>query len=377
MSLWIIIQKRLKQLQHTLATSDLTLLLIVSVVLIIVGTIVYSLIEKWTPLEALYATIITITTVGYGDLSPSTEAGRVFAIIFTLLAIGIVGYALSSLAAYTIERQAKKLEERLRKRRMKRIEELDKHMIVCGVDNLGARVAQEFYNLKTPFVMIEEDENLLRRALLFMNQEYFQKKIQSFYDITDADFSEYENRSIAELADELDVAYLQADPTDDAILVQAGIERARGLLATLPDDRDNLAIVVGARALADRFKNEDFHIMSRVEDNRYMRKLYLSGANFVRLPAVITGFEMASHIAHPEIGLWWYSYLGGTGQALRYRQESVSDQPDWVNQTVEAIHRLHNLLIVAVKRGEAYLSPPPHDTKLQANDILIVLGTVD
>ena len=150
-------------------------------------------------------------------------------------------------------------------------------------------------------------------------------------------------RSISELADSLEVAYLLADPTDDTVLVQAGIANARGLIAAMPDDRDNLAVVIGAKALANRFENTSMRIMSRVEDNRYMRKLYLSGADFARIPAVMGGYEMAAHIMNPEIAYWWYSQLGGEERMLRFGEHALTTLPSmgWQNCRRDSCAKRH------------------------------------
>jgi voltage-gated potassium channel len=364
-----------RRLTRHIVRSDLITVSGLMLILIMVGTVAYAQLEGWSWLDALYATIITMTTVGYGDLTPQTEGGRIFAIFFTFIAIGVGGYGISTLAAYMIENRLVKKAKLLGKRRMKRIEKLQNHYIVCGADLVGTRIAEEFYQTNTPYIIIDADESQLKNALLFSHPDYFKRKLSSLVDVGEVDLSRYEDRTLAELGEMLETPYLLADPTDDNSLVKAGLDRAQGLIAALPDDRDNLAIVVGARALAQRFNNTTLRIMARVEDSRFMRKLYLSGADYVRLPAVASGHEMALHMMHPEIGLWWYKILGvNKSNKPRLQEISLHHYPTWVGQSITQLHQNQQIVTLAIKRGQEFLSPPAADLHLEADDLLIVLA---
>ena len=368
-----------KRFIRQLSRSNIVNVTILTVILIALGTIVYANLEGWGLRDALYVTIITMTTVGYGDLSPETANGRLFAIFFTLFAIGIAGYAISSLAAYLIESRAGKRIRILRKRRMKRIEALNDHYILCGADAVGLRIAEEFQQSDVPYLIIEPDEELLKTTLLYSHPDYFQQKVQSVIDIRDIDLSEYEERTVAELADMLDTAYILDDPMEDMALVKAGIDRATGLIAAMPDERDNLSIVVGAQALAKRSNNPELRIMARVEDSRHMRKMYLAGADFVRVPAMSTGLEMAMHMLNPELGNWWYTMMGVDKATApqQFQQIELSSKPDWIGQSVAVLHQQNGVITLAVKRDETFISPPPADLVLEPTDILITLSLKD
>ena len=175
---WIVasissVLSEMKQLHR----SSLLPLLIPFSLLILIGTVVYSILEGWTLFDSLYATIITITTVGYGDLSPQSQSGRIFAIFFTLFAIGLAGYAISSVAAVLFETQQKNREKRIFERRMNEISKLSNHIIVCGGSIIGNRAAGEFKRRQIPFVIIEPDEAKLKQALLWMHDSYVDKRI--------------------------------------------------------------------------------------------------------------------------------------------------------------------------------------------------------
>ncbi|MBZ0276294.1 MAG: NAD-binding protein [Anaerolineae bacterium] len=342
--------------------------------LALTGMVAYSLLEGWSPLDALYATIITITTVGYGDFTPHSPEGRIFAIVFTLVAIAFGGYSISTLAAYTIERRTRDLSLRFRKRLMNRIRNFNGHYILCGADLLGRRIAEDFYQGKINFVLIDDNEALIKSALLYAYPEYFQHKIKTLLDFHEVDLSEFESLTLEQLSEQLNIPYLVADPADDSALIQAGIERAAGLIAVRPDDRDNLSIVIGARSLAKRGGNESLRIMTRANDPNIMRKMYLAGADYVRIPTIMSGMEMASHMLHPEIGNWWYSRIGdGDNARPMFQQISASDRAGWVGRSVTQIHETDRILIVSVKRDGQFMSPPAFDTVLQAGDVVIVI----
>ena len=359
--------------QRTLR-SDATVVLLWLLVVLVIGTVAYALIEGWSWLDSLYATIITITTVGYGDLSPQTESGRIFAIFFTLFAIGIGGYTISTVAANVIENRSEKKAKKLRKRRMRRLESLENHYIICGADKVGVRIAEELYLVNAPFVIIDPDEESLKNALLFTHPEYFRQKIRNFKNFDDTDLSEFEDRTLAELAEMLDTSYILDTPVNDQALVNAGISRAKGLIAAMPDDRDNLAIIVGARALSKRYDNEQIRIMARVEDGSFARKMFLAGADNVRITAITSGQEMAMHMLHPEIGNWWYTIMGvHMPNAPRIEQQEVSARPEWIGKTVGDLHQTLGVVTMAVKRNDLFESPPPAGLTIQPDDILITL----
>ena len=342
--------------------------------LILFGAVAYSLIEGWTFLDALYASVITITTVGYGDLSPQTPFGRIFAIGFTLFAISLGGYAISTFAVYFVETRQRRLAELHRRHLMRKIDSLNQHYILCGADMIGTRIAEEFTIHGKDFVVIDHDEERLKTTLLFSHPEYFQKKIQTIIDFDNTDLSAFEDLSLPEISEKVNIPYILASPTDDVALLQSGIDRAVGLIAALPDERDNLSVVIGARSLAERAGNDKMRIMAHVTDPQMMRKMYLAGANFVRIPSIMSGMEMATHIMYPEIGNWWYSNVGEmrTHNGM-LQQVDIHTGHKWLGKTVTTIHQSDHTVIISIKRNDEFISPPPHDLIIQPDDIAIVV----
>lgn len=373
MSLIVAIAKRLKEITHKLTLAGMASVTGAFFWLILIGTAAYSFFEGWSWPDALYATIITVTTVGYGDLSPQTVPGRIFTMIFALAAIGLAGYAISNLAVLVVERQATRRNRQLLERRMKKIAELDKHVIICGANRVGQAVAVELHNLRQSIVIIDLNESLVKEALLLLHPEYFQHMVAKLTEVNDGgNMADYEAMPLDELAETAGAFYITGDPSDESVLVRAGIERAKGLIPCLRDDRDNLSIVVGARVLAERCNNTDLQIMSRVESYKYMRKLLISGAHQIRLPTVVSGYQMASHLINPVFSEWWSDMM--LNNTRRFGDAAADDHPDWVGKNVADLRRHHDQLVIAIKRDGKYISAPLPEEKIRAGDVLVLLG---
>ncbi|GAB4426515.1 MAG: hypothetical protein Kow0031_06330 [Anaerolineae bacterium] len=315
----------------------------------VVGTIGYSHLEGWAWEDSLYATVITMTTIGYGDYSPVTMEGRRFTIFLSLFAIGIGGYAVTSLASFVIEGNFSRL---LGRRVDKKIVQMHGHHIVCGAGKIGRQLAIEFYRTRVPFVVIEQDSEVLENLLR-----------------------------------EVEIPYVHGDATQDESLRLAGVERASGLVAALSDDKDNVFITLSARAL-----NPELRIVARltVENNR--KKLEKAGADQVISPNEASGRRMASEMLNSEAVTLLDEMLRAerqTGQTLRLEEVHVSQIK--IPALVERLNRgeLHitdigmrtELMVVAVKRGQCgdgedpYIYTPRGNTRLQRGDVLIVMGT--
>ncbi len=314
--------------------------IVVAVLLIIsisvVGTVGYAMIEGWPPLDAFYMTIITLTTVGFGETHTLSRMGRMFTIALILSSMGAAGYAISTIASFLIEGH---LNDMMEIRRMKRqIANLKNHIILCGGGRTGKHIVSELHKTHTPFVVIELSDTIL-----------------------------------TDLKDIGDIAYLQADATDDDTLLEAGIERARGLIAALGDDKDNVFIVLSARAL-----NPDLHIIARVNEEENEEKLRKAGANQIVSPNAIGGMRMASMMVRPHVVAFLDEMMRVTGQTFRFEEVSLQNAPQLCNMTLAQadIGRKTGLLVVAIKSENGKLQfNPGGRTVLHRGDTLIVLGT--
>ncbi|MEM7114103.1 MAG: NAD-binding protein [Chloroflexota bacterium] len=359
-----------KDLHH----SSLLPLVLPFLLLIAVGTIVYTLLEGWTLFDSLYATIITITTVGYGDLSPQTQSGRIFAIFFTLVAIGLAGYAISSATAVIFETQQENREKRKYERRMNQISKLSNHIIVCGGGILGNRAASEFKRRQFPFVFIEPDEAKLKRSLLWMHESYIDKRQRHYNDLEEVDWSVEERMSIDELARDTNVLYMLEDPTDEQQLRAAGVHRAYGVVAAMEDDRDNTTIILSARDMSRRLNNPKLRIVASALDENHMHTLYLAGADRVISPNIMGGFTVATNMLDHDAAEYWDNMLFQMNQNIRFGDMHVRDHPEIVGWTVDDLRHKLSQLVVAIRRNGDFNHMPAPDAKIEAEDVLIVIG---
>ena len=340
--------------------------------IIIVGTVGYALVEGWSVTDALYATIITITTVGYGDMAPTTLGGKIFAIVFTLVAIGAVGYTLSSLAAGLIEKKQNLRKESLRNKQMKRITDLEQHIIICGGGYVGKRIAHELTTEGQDFVIIEEDEHIMRWTLLYLDEDYRKHRYRESYDITFLmDDTGHEELDIVHLADELDIPYLLDSPTSNAVLVRAGIERAKGVFAVMRDDRDNLLTVLSARGLASELNNTSLRIIARATEEENIPKLKMAGSDRVFSPNLVEAVQLTAHMLHPHTGAFWRMAMD-ENYPLRYTEVYVDDTSGLAGKTCAQIKQSEHHLVMSIFRDNHYINLPDPDRRCQAGDVLVV-----
>lgn len=373
----IIIVKLIDKLRiqiRQIRDSGVAIVVAPTLLLVAIGTVVYSALEGWTLLDALYATIITMTTVGYGDLSPQTPGGRVFAIFFTLAAIGLASYVISALAAFVIEQSLAKRERKLQERRMNQIQALNDHVIICGGSVIGHRTANELMRRQIPFVLIEPDEETLRWALLWLHEGYVGKRMAIWRELEDVDVATEEGKTVAELADEVDILYLMEDPTQETALRHAGIERAKGVITVMNDDRDNMAIILSARDMANRLGNPGLRIITRVVDEWNLRRLSLAGADEVISPNLRGGYILASQMLDPVLTEFWDQMMRSDEQLVRFSDISLAEHPTLLGKTVADLRTETEQMAVAIKRDGEFIYAPALDTVLQPDDSVIVLG---
>ncbi|KAA3657952.1 MAG: hypothetical protein DWQ04_26610 [Chloroflexi bacterium] len=364
-----------KNFYRRLLRNQLGIVLIPITILLLIGTFGYAYLEGWSLLDALYATIITVTTVGYGDLSPQTPGGRIFAIFFALSAIGMASYAISTLAARVIEWERTRVERTTLEKRMRTIENLQDHVIICGASNIGRISGFYFSRARQDFIIIEADEDRLRRALLYLDVEYLRKKFGGYYDIANAvDVTEDEQLSLEKLAEKIDIPYLLAEPTEDSSLIAAGIGRAKGVVASLDSDERNLFTVVSARALSQRLNNIKLRIIATVLDDKNGTKLQVAGADQLVMPEKGSGQQIQMSMMNPRLADFALrtSVKGTAGYALQQLKNDPA--ASWINQTVSNLSAEKKLVVLAIWRDGDYLYSPSSDTQLQAEDELIVFA---
>jgi voltage-gated potassium channel len=303
--------------------------------IIAAGTIGYMLIEGWTPLDSIYMTVITVSTVGYGEVHPLSEAGRIFTIILIIGGVSGALFVFSALIDYVIEGR---MGIARRKRHMKaKIAELKDHFILCGYGRVGEEVARIFTEEGVPFVTID---------------------------------SRPENIALAE---EQGYLCLLGDATSDKVLLEAGIERARALVAAVGSDVDNTYIVLSARGL-----RPDLFIEARASTKEAEAKLKTAGANRIVAPNSIGARRMALLAIRPTVADFIDTVSFRRGRELQMENIVVPDSSPLVGQTVASIrqHSRANILAINRKSGKL-LTNPGDEESIELGDRLIIMGTAE
>src|SRR5262249_19194910 len=302
----------------------------------------------WSLGECAYMTVITITTVGFGELPhlARVPGGRIFTVAVLLAGLGIALYFVSSLTTYFIEGEFTK--SRVRRRMTRALENIRDHIIVCGVGTTGVHVVEELVATKWPLVAIDDDP----------------EKLERLQTLTTAM-----------------LPTVVGDATEDAILERAGIRRARGIVAALTDDKDNLFIVVSARQL-----NPALRIIAKGVDMAAGEKLRRAGADSVVNPAFIGGVRMVSERIRPQVVEFLDLMLRDKDKNLPIEEVVVPKGSPLVGKPIfEAqIRQNTNLLVVAVRepaaaedeRGRFIYNPGP-EMRIVADMALIVLGETE
>ncbi len=306
--------------------------------IILFGTFGYMVLEHLSFWDSMYLTIITIATVGYGDLVPIHPGGKVFTIFLLFAGAGLVMYTLSKITEAMVEGSLRKMLER---RKMdKKIARLHDHFIICGFGRIGQVIGEILEDAGRSFVIIERDPDVLKEI------------------------------------DQLGYISVEGEAEEDEILHVAGIERASGLIAVVSTDADNLFITLTARGL-----NSSLFILARSSGSKGTRtKLLRAGASKVISPYYIGARRMAQLLLRPTVTdfIDLAMYAGELG--LKLEEILVSEKAIFVNKNLmeSGIRKRHDVIVVAIKRGggDMLFNPKP-DTMILPGDIMIVLGEAE
>lgn len=304
--------------------------------LIVLGTLGFFLLEPLTLLDSLYLTVMTVATVGYGDVHPASSPGRAFAIVFMLVSIATVGFLLSTAIQALV--QLELVAAYGQRRRSREINKLRNHFIICGAGRVGSRIIRELQRLEEPFIVIEREQ-----------------------------------QQVANLIDE-DVLVLVRDATLEETLREAGVENARALAACLPDDADNVYVVLTARGL-----NNNLHIVARAVEEQAEPKLIRAGANRVIAPIIIGGQRMVQALIKPAVSDFIDS-IAAEDLDLDFEEVVVAPESIYVGHKLRFtnIRAELDVVIVAVRRntGEMIFNPSG-DAHIEAGDLLIAIGRAE
>ncbi len=305
------------------------------VLLLCVGVLGYMFVSGYTFVDALYMTVITVTTVGFAEVNPLDTPSKVFTIFLILASVVIVGYAISIITEYILSRS--NFEDIKQRKMQKKIDAMSNHIIICGFGRNGKQAAKKLLAYKKPFVIIERDKEIIER----------------FQDD--------------------DIPFVCGNANEDETLYEAGIEKANTLISALPSDADNLFVVLSARQI-----NKKMTIISRASQETSYNKLKLAGANNVILPDRIGGDHMASLVVIPDL-IEFIDNLGIVGER-NINVEEVKVEQLYDTKVVKTIRELDlrkktGCSVIGFKdeNGE-YLVNPEAETKLVPGSKIIVLG---
>jgi voltage-gated potassium channel len=298
-------------------------------------------------LDALYMAVITLAGVGYGEIvkTEGHPALRVFNMFVVLFGVTITVYVFSAVTAFLVEGEITNIF--WRRKMQKRISELKHHYIVCGLGDTGRFAVDELQKTGTSFVVIEGSPEVIKK---YRDQH-------------------------GEDADKL--LMLVGDATDEEILVQAGIDHAKGLIAALSSDKDNMVIVVMARQ-----RSEKLRIVGRYTDPKYSERMLKAGANSTVSPNRIGGLRLASEALRPHVVSFLDLMLREHSRTLRIEEIEVHAGSAWVGQTLGELklHPRFNLLVMAIKNifgDNQFIANPADNLRLTANSIVIAMGDVN
>ena len=303
--------------------------------ILFVGTVGFRIVEGYPLFDAFYMTLITITTVGYQELRPLSQAGRIFNSFLILFGVGTVAFAFGAITQTIIEME---LGDRFNKRRTKRmIESLENHYIVCGFGRVGRNASYELKRSGVPFLVMDRSEDLVEKAI---------------HD---------------------GMLGVLGDATKDESLRAAGVMRARGLIGALSTDADNLFVILSAKTL-----NPGLTIVARADEEDAEDKLRRAGADTVFAPYSIAGLRLARALLRPHVEQF-LDFTTSKNMGLNAAIEQVRVEPgtEFVGKTLREmqIRRDLGIIVLAIRKSDGKMVfNPPAEMEISAGDFLIAMG---
>jgi len=304
----------------------------------VVGTLGYMLLEGWDFTDSVYMTIITVASVGFGEVHPLSATGRWFTMGLILGGIGTLLYGVTNLTAFVVEGEFRDL---LRRTRMdKNIEKLSGHLVLCGAGRVGRNIAEELCCLGHPLVVVDRNPDHLAHLESLPQPPLI----------------------------------VLGDATDDHVLEQAGVRRASGFIAALATDADNLYIVLSVRQM-----NPGLRVIARVNDEEVVPKMLRAGADKTVCPSHIGGLRMASELVRPNAVDFLDKMLRERQGQLRVEEARVTESGAVAGKTLAEAHiPKHTGCVVVARRvaGGEFEFNPTADTRLTAGDVIVAIGEV-
>jgi len=314
---------------------DLSLGVLALVSLILLGTLGYHFLEGWSGIDSLFMTVITLTTIGFGETHPLDERGRIFTMVLIGLGIVIITYMGNRFTQALIEGYFQKTIKF--RQQTKIMESLNNHYIICGFGRAGRQVTSEFDHEGVPFVVIDSSLDQIHAA------------------------------------ENLGYKAIQGDATLDEDLVRVGIERAICLICTLPSDAENLYTVMSAKTL-----NPQIRAIARASNEEAIKKMRRGGADEVVSPYITGGKRMAAAALRPQVMDFMDGILSGKNRSYYIEEFCLDLNSLFIGQTLQEakVRSQTGSLVLAIRRADGDLiGGPSSETTIQQGDVFICMGT--
>ena len=302
--------------------------------LIACGTVGYMFIEGWNALDALYMTVITLATVGYGEVHPISNTGHIYTIVLIITGVGFFLYVAGAVIQFMVEGRVRLL---LGRRRLdRRIARLKNHYILCGYGRIGKVICDKLLRENRPLVVIDK------------------------------------NAFLAETLEGLGFIYISGDATDETVLLKAGIHQAKGLIAALGTDTENVFLVLTGRQLAPRL-----NIIARAGTEPAKAKLAAAGANTVEAPYETGAAAMAQRIIRPTVTNFLDLAYTNSNKDIQMEEIPVlpSSPLNGITLKNSGIRQKFNLIIIAIKKSDdSMIFNPSYETPITAGDTVVAVG---
>lgn len=302
--------------------------------IILVGTVGYTVFESMPLFDSFYMTLITISTVGFSEIKPLSQAGRIITIAIIISGISVLTYTLGQVAKIFVEGELRKIFGR--RKLEKQIATLNNHYIICGYGRIGGIISKELAYENIPFVVVEQDPGKVEKL---------------------------ENDGFL---------YLNKDATSEEALIKAGLERAKGIVTAVSSDADNVFITLTAKGI-----RSDIFILARTSDIKNESKLLKAGATRVVCPYLIGGSRMAQVLKKPTVVDFIDIAMMNGQLGLKMEEAVVGPNSNLIGKTLISSHIRQDfgVIIVAIKKptNEMIFNPLPTE-KLEAGDVIVVIG---
>ena len=318
-------------------TTHLIIVVLLSVFLVGIGTAGYMVIEDWTVLDAIYMTVITLSTIGYGEVHPVSQTGRIFTVILIVMGVGFVLYVIGNVVQFLVEGRIRLV---LGRRKLeKQIGQLNDHFIVCGYGRMGRALCRYLTQKHLQFVVVEKNED----RIPVMNTDH--------------------------------ILYIAGDATIEDNLLKAGLKRASNLITALGTDADNVFLVLLAKGL-----NPNIYVVARASQNASKKPLYTAGANVVVSPFDVGARRMAHAVLRPNVIRFLEFAFADEDTDIHIEEIAVAESSKFVGVSLQesGIRQDYNLMIISIVKVDGEMNfNPSADTTIKSGEKVIAVGSID